>query len=1066
MDSRHHRRPVQPAAPFGSRRPRRPLRPPPAAPAGKQVEPVEPLEPRVLLSTVVTSVRINGGAAQRSTVLSVGLQFNANVSASLSGSDLLLYNRDTGKSVNTAVAARVGYDAQTNTATWAFPALPGRSLPNGNYRATLKSMGVHDAVGNPLDGNADGRGGDEYSFDLARRYGDNDGDGDVDATDSRALRATFNKSVGRPGYNGAFDYDGDNDVDGADRHVFRYYQPPTAAGNRPPAAPLIDEPTADGQVVNSQDVHMQIGEAFADPDAGQQRTRTDWEIWTRGGGAPQRVWAGLGKTHPESQVHVHFGDGVFEGPQDGQNRLAPGTDYLLRARVYDDSGDAGTAASNWDVRYFRTRADEVPTAPGWVARQPGFRVEEVPFTFPAGEQGWRLPTNIAFVPQVRRGPHPADPLFYVMELYGSIRVVTNDFTVHTYATGLLNYNPSGPIAGTGENGATGLAVDPASGDVFASMLYDDPADATADTFPKVTRFTAAAGTGGLRALDTDPARPGTQGTDILKMPGEPMRQSHIVSNVSFGPADGRLYVHVGDGFQASRGQNDFRFSGKILRMNPDGSPVTDNPAYDPADRGGDGRPDAEDYWFAKGLRNPFGGGWRDADPAAGRPEPQHYTVENGPSLDRLSMLVRGRNYLYDGSDTSMRNFNLAYSPSGAFENGADDWQPSPAPVNIAFVQNSADGGSRFPASKLGHAFVTLSGSTHASGPNAAKSIQEWVFNNAGNRAAPTAGGQNPRELVSYEGAGYSTAAALAAGPEGLYFSTLYPDTDPNATNPGAKILRVVYTGGTADFTTDRTAVRGGGGGAPLTVRFTDASAVPGAAGYLWDFGDGATSTLRNPAHTYAAGGTYTVTLTVTGGPDGPVTVRKDNLIRVGGGDAGRQAVRINFQPAGAPVPAGYSPDTGGGYGSRGNGLTYGWFDPATDDPVDNAANARDRNSAAAAADQRHDTLIHMQRAVGGQTSFAWGIGLPDGRYRVRAVFGDPSNADSNNAVTIEGQRRDDPDGLDAFDEYTADVGLTDGRLTVRPVTGGYAKICFIEITPVPAAADGARAQRAGRSVGG
>jgi PKD repeat protein len=35
------------------------------------------------------------------------------------------------------------------------------------------------------------------------------------------------------------------------------------------------------------------------------------------------------------------------------------------------------------------------------------------------------------------------------------------------------------------------------------------------------------------------------------------------------------------------------------------------------------------------------------------------------------------------------------------------------------------------------------------------------------------------------------------------------------------------------------------------------------ATYTWTFGDGGTSTLASPPHTYAAGGTYTVTLTVT-----------------------------------------------------------------------------------------------------------------------------------------------------------------------------------------------------------
>src|SRR5207244_59617 len=51
----------------------------------------------------------------------------------------------------------------------------------------------------------------------------------------------------------------------------------------------------------------------------------------------------------------------------------------------------------------------------------------------------------------------------------------------------------------------------------------------------------------------------------------------------------------------------------------------------------------------------------------------------------------------------------------------------------------------------------------------------------------------------------------------------------------------------------------------LTCSFTDQSSDPDGtiATWHWDFGDGSTpATTRNPSHTYSAGGSYTVTLTV------------------------------------------------------------------------------------------------------------------------------------------------------------------------------------------------------------
>jgi hypothetical protein len=151
-------------------------------------------------------------------------------------------------------------------------------------------------------------------------------------------------------------------------------------------------------------------------------------------------------------------------------------------------------------------------------------------------------------------------------------------------------------------------------------------------------------------------------------------------------------------------------------------------------------------------------------------------------------------------------------------------------------------------------------------------------------------------------------------------------------------------------------------------------------------------------------------------------------------------IRVNFQTASAPVPAGYLKDGGLVYGDRGNGSSYGWN-------ADNTAQMRDRNSAAS-PDQRYDTLAYMQRPA--NPDAVWEMAVPNGTYLVRAVAGDAAYFDITYRISVEGVLTVSGTSTSAsrWIEGTATVTVTDGRITIRSAAGATAnKICFVEITP-------------------
>jgi glucose/arabinose dehydrogenase/regulation of enolase protein 1 (concanavalin A-like superfamily) len=169
------------------------------------------------------------------------------------------------------------------------------------------------------------------------------------------------------------------------------------------------------------------------------------------------------------------------------------------------------------------------------------------------------------------------------------------------------------------------------------------------------------------------------------------------------------------------------------------------------------------------------------------------------------------------------------------------------------------------------------------------------------------------------------------------------------------------------------------------------------------------------------------------------TAMLDN-VTLSTGAAPAYSVNIDFQPAAAPTFPGYLVDGGAPFAARGNGYSYGWN-------ADNAAQMRDRNNAAS-PDQRFDTLVHIQE----YGTYTWELAVPNGRYHVHAVCGDPSNINGyHHHLLLEGSTILDaiPTNAERWIQGSMVVDVNDGRLTMGPGPNGVGtKVCFIEVKSV------------------
>ena len=217
--------------------------------------------------------------------------------------------------------------------------------------------------------------------------------------------------------------------------------------------------------------------------------------------------------------------------------------------------------------------------------------------------GLAFPVGMALAPDGR--------VFFNERLTGKIRIINQQWQLVTPPFCQLS------VATSGEQGLLGLTLDPNFAQNHFVYVYYTEAGAARN---RVVRYTEVSGlcTGQTTIIDT-----------------LPVNSFHNGGIIQFGP-DGKLYVIIGDAGNMANSQNLTSLAGKILRVNPDGSPPADNPFISNADA------NAKKV-FSFGHRNSYGFTFH--------PHTSHlWETENGPGdSDEINRAISGGNYGWDSN---------------------------------------------------------------------------------------------------------------------------------------------------------------------------------------------------------------------------------------------------------------------------------------------------------------------------------------------------------------------------------------------------------------------------------
>jgi glucose/arabinose dehydrogenase len=444
--------------------------------------------------------------------------------------------------------------------------------------------------------------------------------------------------------------------------------------------------------------------------------------------------------------------------------------------------------------------------------------------------GFTVPMGFAFAPDGR---------IFVWEKAGKVKIVKNG---QVLATPFLDISAN--VNHATDRGLVGLALDPdfsSNGYVYLGYVYEnggDPASSSVRT-ERVTRVQAdpadpdrvLAGSETI-LLGTKATTPCNSGEDCMINEAG----THTIDNLAFG-SDGKLWISNGEGSDyrsatagSLRTEDLNSLSGKLIRINRDGTAPSDNPWYD-------GSNSVKSKIWSYGLRNPFrfSFGPSGIDPYIGDVGWTAYEeINNG----------KAKNFgwpCYEGAGPQPQ-FQSAFTECANLAAGsvaAPLYTYAHVPgVGGCIIMGPYLQGSSFPANYQNNLFFSDYSNSW---------MKRAVFDSTGQITSVITFATN-----------VNNAVYMIQGPEGdLYWVSI----------SAGSIYRIRYTGTANRAPVANATATPTSGLSPLTVTFSSAGSTDPdgeTVSYLWNFGDGQSSTTPNPVHQYTASGVqkFVATLTV------------------------------------------------------------------------------------------------------------------------------------------------------------------------------------------------------------